>query len=105
MIKEDEFNLLIDLVKLLKKYGPETFHDLGDSLTSAKDIKNISILLKKVSNEYSTIESPPKKKVAHKKGIVKEKGIGKPKPKSYEEDRSLNAWSSIILNDKTKDEE
>ncbi len=105
MMKENELDLLIDIVKLLKKYGPESFESLSEALSTEENIKKITMLLKNVSNISTTMKSSHKKSTQnkHKNVTVKGRGARKQKSESYEEDRSLGAWSGIILNGKTKE--
>jgi hypothetical protein len=106
MIKERELNLLIDLAKLLKKYGPESFDNLSKILSSKEELERISELLNNISNASISGKNKPMKATVRKgkKKIVKEEKSNEQKLHLYEEDRSLDAWSNIILNGKTKED-
>ncbi|MFA5253309.1 MAG: hypothetical protein WC367_01400 [Methanoregula sp.] len=106
MITSDELDLLIDLAKLIKKYGPETFERLSISLTSEEDIKKLVAVLQGISDitQQSATISKPIKSTYKKKSTPRSlaHGAKRGKIESYNEDRSLDAWSNIILKGKSK---
>jgi len=46
MITEQEMDLLLDLAKLLRKHGPETFESLADSISSRETSEKLAHLLR-----------------------------------------------------------
>ena len=50
MISERELNLIIDLAKLVKKYGPDSFDELSEIFLSEEKTRKLTDLLKNVSN-------------------------------------------------------
>lgn len=58
MIKERELDLFIDLLKLLKKYGSESFESLANDLSSSEAFEQLSGILVDVSKKAKAI---PKK--------------------------------------------
>jgi hypothetical protein len=60
MIKERELDLLLDLLKLLKRYGPESFELLANDLSSPEATEDLSRILTQVSRKAKTIHQPEK---------------------------------------------
>jgi hypothetical protein len=60
MIKERELDLLLDLLKLLKKYGSESFELLANDLSSPEATEDLSRILTQVSRKAKTIRQPEK---------------------------------------------
>lgn len=54
MSKPEEFDLLVDLAKLLKKYGPDTFNNLATHLNNADFTKSLAEILEKTAKTAST---------------------------------------------------
>lgn len=66
MIKKNEYDLLVDLSKLLKKYGPDIFLSLADKFSNPEIFNSISNIL------YTTAKNKPNvssKKNEHKRTI------------------------------------
>lgn len=49
MINQKEMDLLIDLVKLIKKYGPDAFEELANFFSSREKTEQLSLLLKNIA--------------------------------------------------------
>jgi len=99
MIKDKELDLLIDLAKLIKKHGPESFDTLSEVLSSEENIRKLIILLKDVAYVAKKAKKTPRRTNTKKKIS---QGSDHEISNSYDEDRSLDAWSKIILNGKSK---
>lgn len=72
MTTQPELDLLIDLAKLLKKYGPEPFESLAESISSPEMAQHLSRILIQVTKTARTI---PKTK--REKGLKQEPSIPK----------------------------
>ncbi len=62
MIEEQEMDLLLDLLKLLKKHGDKTFSSLANKLTSGEVIGNLSQILMQVSKRAEKMPRPEKER-------------------------------------------
>jgi hypothetical protein len=113
MISEKNLNLIIDLAKLIRKYGPDTFDELSEIFLSEEKTRELSKLLKNISaiaeqsKPTSKVHSSARLKSSNQKTVRgrKKENLQKPKSErmeSYNEDRGLNAWSNIILDDDRK---
>lgn len=60
MITQRDLALLIDLVKLLKKHGPDTFESLAESISSPEMIQHLSRTLTQIANVSRTIPKTKK---------------------------------------------
>ena len=80
MKTQRELDLLVDLVKLLKKYGPEPFESLAASISSPEMTHHLSVILTQIA------------KIG--RGIPKTKRKAGPKEKPYVP-RSLAALKSV----------
>lgn len=61
-----ELDLLIDLAKLLKKYGPGSFESLAESISSPETAQKLSVVLVQVAKIGRTIPKT-KRNIRHKK--------------------------------------
>jgi len=60
MIKERELDLLLDLLRLLKKYGSESFELLANDLSSPEATEDLSRILTQVSRKAKRIHKSEK---------------------------------------------
>ncbi len=86
MITEQELNLLIDLAKLVKKYGVETFEALEKSISSPETTQRLSHILMQVSTtsrKIPKIKGDTKSKQDHSipKALMSLKGVD---PEKYQ---------------------
>lgn len=73
-----QFDLLIDITRLLKKYGPDAFDDLAKALQKPETLEHLSVILQASSN------------AARKAGSLKEKKGYRTGKKVSAEDFLLN---------------
>lgn len=66
MTKPRQFDLLSDLTKLLKKYGPQTFDDLAQQLADPRFMETFLYVLRTTANVYRSTKSTNKSS-AHSK--------------------------------------
>lgn len=67
MINRREFDLLTDLSKLVKKYGPQTFDDLAQQLANPHFMETFLYLLKTTAFAYRSTRSPKKSSAQSKR--------------------------------------
>lgn len=72
MKAQRELDLLVDLAKLLKKYGPEPFESLAESISSPGIAQHLSGILTQVAKTGRTIP-----KTRREKGLKQEPSIPK----------------------------
>jgi len=88
MIRQKDLDLLADLAKLLKKYGPESFESLRRLLTSGELPEEIGSIL--ASSKHLAEEKPRPLEIRH------------PRPSRRSESLSLRQLSFLKISDPAK---
>ncbi|MFH1774112.1 MAG: hypothetical protein ABH874_04035 [Methanobacteriota archaeon] len=80
MRKKQELDLLVDIVKLLKKYGPEPFELLAESISSPEMRQRLPLILTEVAKIARTIpkttrETRPKQGQSIPRALITLEGV------------------------------
>jgi hypothetical protein len=70
MINRSDIDLLADMSKLLKKYGPETFESLANLLSSQDTVRHLSYILRQTINVTEKNEEIKEKSKSSQKNAV-----------------------------------
>lgn len=89
MSRPTQLELLMDLTRLIRKYGRKSFEDLADSLDSPEQRTKIVDLLRAAAKMTST-----PKRTASK---AAQRRVNAKKVVSDDPERSLEAWSRLIM--------
>jgi hypothetical protein len=96
MTKQRELDLLIDITKLLKKYGRESFVSLAESLSSPEMNRHLSNILTQVAKTKETIPKKGRKTVATRRQLIPRVlvNLEKTEPEKY---RLLNKFYNELI--------
>jgi len=96
MKTQRELDLLVDLVKLLKKYGPEPFELLAASISSPEMSQHLSTILTQVAKIDHTIPKTKRKTKPRKKPSVPRSltALKKVEPEKYQ--LLMNLYTDLI---------